>query len=163
MSLLLRTVEFLTLSLWLGSVVFLSFVVAPGAFHLLGASGRDQAGAIVGYALYRMHFIGVTCGIVFLVTRFVRTRAFASLVGPAALCVALMIILTVVSQHVVSPRMAVLRTQMGSIQRTAADSPLLAEFNRWHQVSVRLEGGVLLAGLGAMYFLVRELGGLARV
>jgi uncharacterized membrane protein len=156
MAALFRTVEFLCLSVWLGSDAFLSFVVAPGAFQVLGS--RDQAGAMVGYALYRMHFAGVVCGVAFLVTRLLRTRSFGSLVAPAALCVVLMIVLTVVSQHVVSPRMAVLRTQMGSIQATAADSPLRAEFNRWHRVSVRLEGGVLLAGLAAMYFLVKELG-----
>ena len=161
MTALLRTIEFLCLSLWLGGDAFLSFVVAPGAFQVLAS--RDQAGAMVGYALYRMHFAGVVCGVVFLVARMVRTRTFGSLVAPAALCVVLMIVLTVVSQHVVSPRMAVLRTQMGSIQATAADSPLLAEFGRWHRVSVRLEGGVLLAGLAAMYFLVRESGAAVRV
>ena len=159
MAALLRSVEFICLSLWLGSDVFLSFVVAPGAFRVLGS--RDQAGTMVGFALYWMHFIGVTCGVVFLVTRVVRTRTFASLVAPVAVCVVLMIVLTVVSQHVVSPRMAVLRTQMGSIQATAADSPLLAEFTRWHRVSVRLEGGVLLAGLVGMYLLVKELGAAA--
>src|SRR5690349_3236744 len=160
MTALLRTIEFLCLSLWLGGDLFFSFVVAPGAFQVLGS--RDQAGAMVGYALYGMHFAGVVCGMVFLVTRVVRTRTFGSLVAPAALFVVLMIVLTVISQHVVSPKMAMLRTQMGSIQATAADSPLLAEFNRWHRVSVRLEGGVLLAGLAAMYFLVKELGAAAR-
>ena len=159
MSALLRTIEFLALSLWFGSDVFLSFVVAPGAFGVL--ANRDQAGAMVGYALYRLHFTGVVCGVVFLVSRLVRTRAFASLVTPAALCVFLMIVLTVVSQHVVSPRMAVLRTQMGSIQATPTESPLRAEFDRWHRVSVRLESGVLLAGLAGMYFLVKELGSAA--
>ena len=69
-----------------------------------------------------------------------------------------MIGLTVVSQHAVSPRMAALRVQMGSIQATAADSPLLAEFSRWHRVSVSLESGVLLAGFLALYFMVREFG-----
>jgi hypothetical protein len=39
MSTVLRTIEFLGLSLWLGSDVFLSFVVAPGAFSLLGYLG----------------------------------------------------------------------------------------------------------------------------
>jgi len=34
MSTFLRTIEFLSLSLWLGSDVFLSFVVAPGACHV---------------------------------------------------------------------------------------------------------------------------------
>ena len=156
MSNLLRTLEFLGLSLWLGSDVFLSFVVAPGAFHLLAS--RDQAGAMVGFALGRMHFLGVVCGIVILVARLVRTRSFASLAAPAALCVALMILLTVVSQQAVSPKMAVLRTQMGSIQATAADNPLRVQFDRLHQRSVMLESGVLLAGFAAMFLMVRELG-----
>ncbi|HEV3375071.1 MAG TPA: DUF4149 domain-containing protein [Candidatus Acidoferrum sp.] len=159
MSNVLRTIEFLGLSLWLGSDVFLSFVVAPGAFSLLGS--RDQAGAMVGFALGRMHFIGAVCGIVILAARLLRTRTFASFVAPAALCVVLMIALTVVSQQAVSPKMAALRTQMGSIQATAADNPLRVEFDRLHKRSVMLESGVLLAGFAAMYLLVRELGAAA--
>src|SRR6266852_7824723 len=161
MATLLRTTEFLSLSLWLGSDVFLSFVAAPGAFRILAS--RDQAGAIVGYGLWWMHMIGVVCGIVILVARLLRTRSFASLAPPAALCVVLMILLTVVSQHAVSPKMAALRVQMGSIQAfqaRAADSPLLAEFSRLHRISVSLESGVLLAGFVAMYLMVRELASL---
>jgi hypothetical protein len=70
-----------------------------------------------------------------------------------------MIGLTVVSQHAVSPKMAALRMQMGSIQATAADNPLLAEFARWHRISVSLESGVLSAGIAAMYLMIRELNG----
>ena len=154
MASIFRTVQFLGLSIWLGSDVFLSFVVAPGAFRILGS--RDQAGALVGHSLWWMHFIGVTCGIAILCARLLRTRSFTSLAAPAALCVFLMIGLTVVSQHAVSPRMAALRGQMGSIQATSADSPLLAEFTRLHKVSVALESGVLLAGLAALYLMVRE-------
>src|SRR6202795_4674836 len=156
MSTFLRTVEFLALSLWLGSDVFLSFVVAPGAFRILGT--RDQAGAMVGYGLWWMHMIGVVCGTVILVSRLARTQTIAGLVAPAAVCVVLMIGLTVVSQHAISPKMAALRVQMGSIQATAADSPLLAEFGRLHRISVSLESGVLLARLAAMYLMVKELG-----
>jgi hypothetical protein len=152
----LRTIEFLALSVWLGSDVFLSFVVAPGAFRVL-APNRDQAGAIVGFSLTRMHLGGIALGIVFLLVRLVRTRSFASFVTPAAICVALMIALTVISQYTVSAKMAALRVQMGSIQATAADNPLLAEFGRLHGISVSLESGVLLAGIAVMYFLVREL------
>jgi uncharacterized membrane protein len=156
----LRTLEFLGLSLWLGSDVFLSFVLAPGAFRILGS--RDLAGAMVGYGLWWMHMIGVVCGITILVARLARTRTFASLVTPAALFVALMILLTVVSQHAVSPKMAALRVQMGSIQATAADDPLLAEFGKLHRISVSLESGVLLAGFAATYLMVRELASAGR-
>ncbi len=152
----LHTVEFLGLSLWLGSDVFLSFVLAPGAFRILAS--RDQAGAMVGYGLWWMHMIGVVCGVAILLARLLRTRTFASLATPAALCVVLMILLTVVSQHAVSPKMAALRVQMGSIQATAADSPLLAEFSRLHRISASLEGGVILAGLAALYLMVKESG-----
>jgi hypothetical protein len=153
---ILRTLEFLALSVWLGSDVFLSFVVAPGAFRVL-APNRDQAGAIVGFSLTRLHLGGIALGIVFLLVRLVRTRTFASFATPAALCVVLMIALTAISQYTVSARMAVLRVQMGSIQATGADSPLLVEFSRLHTFSISLESGVLLAGIAAMYLMLREL------
>ena len=155
MSTFLRVIEFLGLSLWLGSDVFLSFVVAPGAFRILGS--RDQAGAMVGYSLNAMHVGGIVCGCILLLARLARTKTFASLATPAALCVVLMIALTAISQFTVSAKMASLRVQMGSIQATAPDSPLLAEFSRLHGISVSLESGVLLAGIAAIYLMVREL------
>ncbi len=155
MSTFLRTIEFLCLSLWLGSDVFLSFVVAPGAFRMLGS--RAQAGAIVGYSLTRMHLAGIACGVILLLAKLIRTRTFASFLTPAALCVVLMIALTAISQFTVSAKMAALRVQMGSIQATATDSPLLAEFSRLHRISVSLESGVLLAGIATAYLMVKEL------
>jgi len=159
MTTFLRMLEFLSLGLWLGSDVFLSFVVAPGAFHVLAT--RDQAGVMVGFALTRMHIGGMICGMIFLLARLVRSRSFSIFLTPAALCVLVMIAATLISQFTVSSKMAALRTQMGSIQRTAADSPLLAEFSRLHSVSVSLESVVLLAGIAAMFLLVREVGRLA--
>jgi hypothetical protein len=155
MSIFLRILEFLGLGLWLGSDVFLSFVVAPGAFHVLAT--RDQAGVMVGFALTRMHIGGIICGVIFLLARLVRTRSFGSLASPAALWVLVMIAATLISQFTVSAKMAELRGQMGSIQATAADSPLLAEFTRLHSISVSLESVVLLAGIVAMFLLVREI------
>ena len=113
---------------------------------------------MVGYGLYWMHMIGVVCGVVLTVARIGRVRSLPALLSPVVLCVALMIGLTVVSQHAVSPKMAALRLRMGSIEATAKGSPLLAEFARLHRLSVSLEIGVLLAGLLGMYFMVRELG-----
>src|SRR5262245_58203664 len=131
MSTVLRAIEFLGLSIWLGSDIFLSFVVAPGAFSVLASS--NQAGAIVGYSLTRMHYIGMICGALILLARLLRTRSLASFVAPAALWVVLIILLTVFSQAAVSPRMAALRLQVGSLEATAADSTLRAEFGRLHR------------------------------
>jgi uncharacterized membrane protein len=157
MATFLRTIEFLALSLWLGSDVFLSFVVAPGAFQVLPS--RDAAGAVVGYSLTRMHLGGIALGIILLVARSIRTGKPSALYAAPGRCVILMLVLTAISQFTVSARMAALRVQMGSIQATAAGDPLLEQFSRLHLVSVLLESGVLLAGFAAMYFMVREASG----
>ena len=154
MSSILRTIEFLCLSLWLGSDVFFSFVLAPGAFRILGS--RDKEGAMVGYALGVMHTGGMVCGLVLLTARLLRTKTFASMATPVAICVVLMMALTAISQFTVSARMAALRVQMGSIQATAVDHPLLVEFSKLHRVSVSLESGVLLAALAAVYLMAKE-------
>lgn len=154
MSTILRSVEFLCLSLWVGGVVFLSFVVAPGAFSIL--PGRDIAGTLVSYALGRLHVMGLVCGVVFLLARLVRLRGLAGFAAPVVLAVILMIALTAVSQFAVSPRMARLRTEMGSVEKTAPQNPLRVQFDRLHRRSVALETCVLLAGIAGLYLLTRE-------
>ncbi|MGB7438773.1 MAG: DUF4149 domain-containing protein [Candidatus Acidiferrum sp.] len=155
MQTLLRAIEFLSLSLWLGGDVFLSFVVAPGAFSLIG--NRDAAGMLVGYSLIRLHFAGIFLGLLFLLARLLRTHDFASFTSPAALCVVLMVLLTAASQFTVSNRMERLKRRMGSVQNTPETDPLRVQFNRLHHVSVAYEGVVLLPGFAGMILLVREL------
>jgi hypothetical protein len=154
MQTILRATEFLCLGLWLGSDAFLSFVVAPGAFMILGS--RDAAGLLVGYSLARLHFAGIFLGALFLLARLIRTRDFASFTTAAALCVVLMVVLTAASQFTVSSKMEDLKTEMVSLQNTPETDPRRLEFNRWHRISVGCEGAVLLLGFAAMFLLVRE-------
>jgi uncharacterized membrane protein len=154
MTIFSRTIEFLSLSLWLGADAFLSFVVAPGAFAILG--NRDAAGMMVGFALARLHFGGIFLGVVFLAARLVRTHDFGSFTSAAALCVVLMVLLTAMSQFTVSSRMEALKKDMVSVQNTPETDPRRLEFNRLHHRSVAFEGAVLLLGLAGMFLLVRE-------
>jgi len=150
----LRSLEFLSLSLWLGSDAFLGFVVAPGAFALLG--NRDAAGMLVGFSLARLHFAGIFLGLIFLLARLARTRDFASFTAAAALTVVLMVVLTALSQFTVSNRMENLKRQMVSVQNTPENDPLRLEFNRLHHISVAYESAVLILGFVSMFLLVRE-------
>jgi uncharacterized membrane protein len=154
MQTILRSIEFLALGLWLGADAFLNFVVAPGAFAILGS--RDAAGMMVGFSLARLHYAGIFLGLIFLVARLLRTQSFASFTSPAALCVVLMVLLTAASQFTVSNRMENLKKEMVSVQNTPENDPRRVEFNRLHHVSVRYEGAVLLLSIAAMVLLVRE-------
>ncbi len=141
------------MGVWLGAICLLSFVVAPGAFGILAS--RDQAGAVVGFTLGRLHLIGMGAGVIYLVAHFLRGSSFPSVARLAAVAVILMVVLTAFSQFYVAAHMGELRQQMGSIERSAADSPLRVEFNKLHVLSVWLEGTVLFLGIAAMYLTVR--------
>ena len=142
------------MGVWLGGICLLSFVVAPGAFGILAS--RDQAGAIVGFTLGRLHFIGIGAGAIYLVAQFLRASQFPSAARVAAVAVLLMIVLTAFSQFYIAAHMVDFRQQMGSIERTPADSPLYLQFDRFHHISVWLEGAVLLIGLAALYLTVKS-------
>jgi uncharacterized membrane protein len=154
MNTILRFLEVFALGTWLGGILYLSFAVAPGAFGTLGS--RDQAGALVGLVLGRLHVFGVIAGIVYLAAALILARSLSALARPAALAVILMVVLTALSQWGISSRMGALRTEMGSVDRTPVESPLRAEFDRLHKISVRLEGSVLLIGIAALFLSVRE-------
>jgi hypothetical protein len=156
MSTPLRVLEFLSLSIWLGSVVFLSFAVAPGAFAVLGS--REQAGMFVGMALARLHSIGIASGALFLLAHVLAAKSPRALADLAALAVILMLVLTLVSQFAVTPRITHLRAEMksqfGSVDSTPPGNDLHLQFNRLHRYSIWLESGVLLAGVLALTLLV---------
>jgi uncharacterized membrane protein len=159
-----RFLQIFSLGTWLGGIIFLSFVLAPAAFGIL--SSRDQAGTLVGFSLERLHAMGIIAGLVYLAATaslawFAASApgsSFGGLARPAALIVVLMIVLTAASNWGVSPRLRALRQQMGSVDATPPENPLRAQFDRLHQISVRLEGAVLLLGLAALYLTAQQKG-----
>ena len=110
----------------------------------------------MGMALGRLHHLGVIAAVVYLVAGLGLARSIRALGQPAALAVIAMLLLTVASQHLVTPRMAGLRRDMVSVDATPRDNPLRVEFDRLHQWSVRIEGSVLLLGVAALFLTVRS-------
>ncbi|HTZ73981.1 MAG TPA: DUF4149 domain-containing protein [Candidatus Aquilonibacter sp.] len=154
MNYILRFVQVFTLGAWVGSIFYFS-AVTPGLFRVLPS--QDQAGVVVEFAITRLHTLGVIAGLLFILASTVLAvtapqrvkRLIAPLIG-----VAVMIILTIISQRVVVGRMAGLRRGMGSVIATPADNPLRMEFDRLHGISVDLEGAVLLIGFASLFLTV---------
>ncbi len=147
MATLLRFLQFFALGTWVGSILYFGAVVAPAAFTLLTL---DQAGALVGLTLGRLHLLGLVAGAVYLIATAAEARSVAALARRAPLLVVLMIALTFLSQFWVITTMDALRAQMGSVAATPATSSLRASFDRLHTLSVRLEMGVLFSGIAAL-------------
>lgn len=147
-----RFLLILSLVVWVGGIVFFSFVVAPTAFSVLPA--QEIAGAVVGRSLGTLHRIGLTCGVIFLAAtflgRFRHAGALRVLVGFMLLCAAF-------SQFRITPQMESIRAAVGGpIHALPLQDAGRATFDRLHQTSVILEGVALLAGIGAIALLSRE-------
>lgn len=150
----LRFLQFLALGTWIGAIVFLSFVEAPGVFGIL--PNLDQAGSVVGYSLARLHYIGIAAAVVYIIAGFGLAWRPNWPAAPAAILVFVMLVLTLASEFGVRPRMNALRSQMASIQATPADNPLRIQFDRLHRASVGLEGATLLLGIAALFLTTRR-------
>src|ERR1035438_795408 len=64
---ILRFLMFLSLVVWVGGIVFFAFVLAPTVFHPGILPSRQLAGAVVSRSLGILHWMGLTCGVVFLI------------------------------------------------------------------------------------------------
>jgi hypothetical protein len=155
----LRFLMMLSLAAWLGGIVFFGAVMAPALFSTLPS--RDLAGSVVTRTLASLHMMGLVCGVLFLGASALHNylvRGAAQLISTAHVLIVLMLLLTVISQFAIAPRMATLRADMGVIDEVAPDDARRIEFNRLHVWSTRLEMGVLLLGLGTLWLVARRNG-----
>jgi hypothetical protein len=157
MPVFLRFLMLLSLVVWLGGIIFFS-ILAPNAFAVLPS--RQLAGTLVNRMLPILHWMGIVSGIVFLSASMLYMRIMNGSAHPLAtrhVLILFMLILTLVSQFVVVPRMAALRSDMVNIDTIPHDDPRRVEFNGLHVWSSRLEQGVFFLGLAALFLLARQL------
>jgi len=154
----LRFLMLLALVVWIGGIIFFAAAVAPTVFKVLPT--RDLAGAVVTRSLGILHWMGIVCAIVFLVASMLHaysTRGAAHPLAPRHLLVYVMLALTIISQFVVSAKMAALRAAMGEIDLVPIADVRRIAFNQLHAWSTRLESGVLILGLIVLFLVARRL------
>ena len=142
----------LALIVWVGGIIFFAFVEAPTLFTVLPTT--KLAGDVVSASLNKLHWMGLVSGIIFLIAsllynwqKHVQLRPFAL----SHIFVVLMLGLTAHSQFGISPRMRELRAAMQTADNSSPNHSQREEFDRLHAWSTRLEGGVLLLGLGVVF------------
>jgi hypothetical protein len=147
----------LSLIVWVGGLIFFP-VVAQTAFSVLPT--RHLAGLVVGRSLGILHWMGIISGVVFLSSSLLHSRVSAGTPDGFAMrnvLICLMLVLTLISQFGIIPRMDTLRASIGEIDSVSVDHPARLQFDALHQWSTRVEGGVLLLGLVLAYLTARSM------
>lgn len=143
----------LSLIVWIGGLIFFAFVVAPAAFAVLPT--RHVAGNLVGRTLGILHWMGIFSGLIFLASSLLYsqlTRGTAHAFAARNIIIVAMLVLTLISQFGIIPRMDTLRASITEIDSVPPDNPARLQFDALHVWSTRVEGGVLLLGLLVVYF-----------
>lgn len=144
----------LALGVWLGTVVFFSFVVAPQVF---GALPLEQAGAVVGVVFPSYYAVGDLCGAILLGSALLLrrwSRPGGALWLVAAGIAALALATSLYAGLAVQPRLSALRPQL---HRPDTPVAVRAEFDELHRLAVELNGGILLAALTLTGLLAAQL------
>jgi hypothetical protein len=154
----LRFLMLLSLVVWLGGLIFLAFVEAPTVFSPGLLPTRQTAGSIIGRSLDILHYMAIISGIIFLIASMLYNRMTVGNPRPLAarhLLIALMLLLTAISQFAITPKMHAIRAEIavevGVIDDLPPDNPQRREFDRLHAWSEKFEEAVLLLGLVALY------------
>jgi hypothetical protein len=154
----LRFLMLVSLVVWVGGVIFLSFGEAPTAFGVLPS--RHMAGTVVGRSLSILHWMGLISGVLYLASSLLYNQITRGTMQPWAsrhVLVVVMLLLTAISQFGITPRMAALRTSFGDIDAVPTEDARRVEFDALHKWSERAEGGVLLLGLMVVYMTAQQL------
>ena len=156
----LRFLMVLSLIVWVGGVIFLAFVEAPTAFSPVLLPTRHMAGSIVGHSLDLLHSMAIVSGIIYLFASMLYNRLATGTARPLAarhLLIVLMLMLTMISQFAISPKMHALRAEVGIIDNVPLDNPQRREFDRLHVWSEKFEEAALLLGLVTIYVTAQAL------
>ena len=153
---ILRFLKLLSVALWISSIFFFAAVVAPTLFSVLPS--RALAGMVVSRSLFSLHWLGIICGLVFMLS----SVLLALLQGDQSpfhlrdLLLVAMMAITLFAHFGIERRMNILRTDMGVIDIVPHEDARRVEFNRLHVWSTRLEGSVFFCGLLLFFLVVRE-------
>jgi uncharacterized membrane protein len=156
---LLRFIQLLTMTLWVGGLSFFAFILAPTAFSVLPT--QHEAGLVVGASLRLFDIVALVVGGLFLgATALLFRQSPMRIRGRYEmefLLAGVMLLATAYVHFNVEPSMEQDRLHAGGdINAVAVTNPARIHFDALHKRSERAEGGALLLGLLVLFLMSRE-------
>jgi uncharacterized membrane protein len=144
----LKFIYLMALSVWMGSLVFFSFIAAPGIFKALS---RESAGDVVGVIFPRYWAVGYVASVLCLASILwlsVTQKRF-----PASLLVVLAIMgaVSFYSGISVGGKARVVKAEMRAAESPEKKAELKAEFRKIHIKSSVLNMTVIILGVVAVF------------
>jgi Domain of unknown function (DUF4149) len=140
-----RHLATLSVTLWVGGMWMLGYVVMPVLFKVL--PDRQLAGMAAGQLFTLLAYIGICCGLYLLIYQ-LRQHGRDALRQHTFRITVAMLLLVLAGQFLIQPILAGLKVQ--ALSQDVMNSPLATQFKTWHSIS-------------AVLYLVQSLLGIALV
>lgn len=144
----------LSLVVWIGSILFFSFVGAPTIFKTLP---QAEAGQVVGAIFPKYYPLGYLSGLVSLamvITSAIRNHNWPVMKG---LILVLMLAFTIFTSLVIHPRARAYKDELAGATEQSEIAQLKTEFDRSHKTAVVNNVIVLVLGLVLLFLTARGL------
>jgi len=135
-------------SFWVGSIAFMSFIVAPTLFRELP---REVAGDFVGKLFPHYYTLGYVCGAIAFASLLLRGFFDKPFPWLRLALLALMLGCSVYAGSKVHPDAHMLKTVAKSMEDGPEKEAKQAEFGKLHRLSVILNSVVFLAGVAVLF------------
>jgi uncharacterized membrane protein len=143
---IVEAVFIIAVALWVGAMMLLAVVVAPGVFAVLPS--RQQAGDLMIHLFSGYYQMGALCGLVALTAGGLQAYLGRRRWGTVRFWLTgLMVVSTLYAGFIVTPRAQVLRTQMLAPGNETGRVVLQQAFHRAHRQAVAANAVALLSGL----------------
>ncbi|MBI4377751.1 MAG: DUF4149 domain-containing protein [Nitrospinae bacterium] len=140
---IIRFIHLSSLVVWIGSIVFFSFIAAPGIFKVLP---RETAGEVVGEIFPKYWLIGYICSIAALLT-LAYMAAYEKMIPVIKISLlVLMTIITFFSGLAVGSKARSIKAEIKAVEEPAKKESLRMEFKSLHLKSVILNIALLILG-----------------
>jgi putative copper export protein len=150
LTIILRFIYVLSLTLWIGGMAFFSFIAAPSIFRVLP---RDEAGKVVTEIFPKYYWEGLICGVIALTTSLalgISTR-WSVLLIVRTILLGVMIVGVLYSVLILEPQIHAVKEQITSFESLSPTDPLRLEFGRLHGRSFSVNAAVLLLGVIVLF------------
>mgnify|MGYP001599780651 FL=1 len=151
---IVKFLHLMSLSIWVGSIVFFSFFAAPSIFKKLP---RETAGDVVGDIFPKYRAIGYAGGAVTLLTLAIMMNSEKDSHYSRLVLLVLMTVVSLYSGLVTGKRAAFIKAEMRGAVLAEKKETLRLEFRKVHAISSILNMGVLALGIAFIFLTAMKL------
>lgn len=144
----LQFIHLFSVSLWIGALVFFSFLVAPAIFKTLP---RETAGDLLGHIFPKYYGLGCLCAVLSLGSLALLSAQSNAWYEARMMVLAFMTLIIFYSAFVMGPKVRELKTKLRAIKNQPDHAEQSKTFKRLHGFSMVLNLLVLIAGIVLLF------------